>query len=303
MDIGGNMLPLEKNVATSSSLGLSELPIDKALSLAIDVIGNKKNQFIDSFYRAYQYSDDPKIYQYHAQVKDKSIKMSDRTNSSGLSFFSQEVAALKCLVEALERHSYSTYDKKTIVFAKSAELKYPAIPISSIVSFSDKQRKEDPSLKLDPNGKFGWVLGKNLLSRESAYLPAQLVYLSYKRKLHEDLIRLPISTGCAAGSLPTAAICRGIYEIIERDAFMITYLNKLSVKRVLIENSKNKDILYIVKEAHDYKFQLFLFDITTDIPVPTFLAILMDKTGIGPAISVGAKSHLKAEEAMLGAIH
>ena len=43
-------------------------------------------------------------------------------------------------------------------------------------------------------------------------------------------------------------------------------------------------------------------DISTDVPVYSILTIVIDRTGLGPAISLGMKSSLDLKEAIVGAI-
>jgi ribosomal protein S12 methylthiotransferase accessory factor len=280
-----------------------ELTLDDALKQAISNIGNRKNNLLYSFGRIFQYSDEPKFFQYYAQLGDyASKKKGNHGTASGFSFFSQKLAVLKCLMEALERYSLNYCDTKKIIFSSPGNLNKPSLDLSSVVSFSKNQRETNSDLRLDLNGSFSWVLGKELSTMEEVYIPAQLVYLAYRRKLGEGLIRLPISTGAACGTAFSSAIYRGLCEIIERDAFMITYLNKLSHMRVPLKKSKNDDIQKIIKIAEDYKLELYSFDITTDLGIYVFLTIIHDNTGIAASISTGLKCSLNPTEGLLGSL-
>ena len=280
-----------------------ELAIDDALKQAINNIGDRKNNLLYSFGRIFQYSDEPKFFQYFSQLIDsQNSKTAAHGTASGFSFFSQKLAVLKCLLEALERYALKNYDKETLTFSTSDKLRKQCLNISEVSSFSDKQRRANSNLQLNINGPFNWVLGKKLPGLEDTYIPAQLVYLSYRRKLGEGLIRMPISTGAASGTAYSAAIYRGICEIIERDAFMITYLNKLQRHRVPLEKSTNKDIQKILTIAKDYKLDVYTYDITTDLGIYTFLSVVRDSTGLAAALSTGLKSSLKPTEALIGSL-
>jgi len=280
-----------------------ELDIDIALQQAISSIGDKKNNILFSFGRIYQYADEPKFFQYFAKIIDLSEKKGvGHGTASGFSFFSQKLAALKCLLEALERYALKNYDPGSLVFAPSSSLKKPYLALSSIASFSDRQRSANPLLSIDYNGPFSWIPGKQLLSLKDAYIPAQLVYLSYRRKPGEGLLRLPISTGAASGTAYSASVYRGLCEIIERDAFMITYLNKLPRARVPLEKTKNEDIRKLLDIIKNYDLKAYSFDITTDLGIYSFLSVIYDKTGLAAAISTGLKSSLNPTEALLGSL-
>lgn len=286
-----------------SGLLEEELDVDTALQAAVTYIGDKRNNLLGSFGRIFQFHDEPKFFQYFARIRDYGDNSKkDHGTAGGFSFFSRKVAVLKCLSEALERFSLRNFDRKSIIFSTFSSLTTSGLDPEAVVSFSKRQRESNTFLRLDPNSTYGWFLGRSLPSLSRVYLPAQLIYLSYQRRPDESVIRLPISTGAAAGTSLSAAILRGIYELIERDAFMITYLNKLPRSRVLIEQSVILDIQNILNLVHDYRLEIYVYDISTDLDVYTFLAIVVDRTGLGVALSTGLKSDLNPLKAILGAI-
>lgn len=288
----------------NETIDTNELDADAALIQAIDIIGDKRNGIVHAFGRIFQYYDEPKFFQYYARVADPALKLhGDYGTAGGFSFLSKKTAALKCLAEALERYALENTDSASITFAPASRLQKKYLDPRDVVSFSDGQRQLRPELRLDPAGPFGWVLGKEISSNEDIYIPAQLVYLLYKRQIGESIVRMPISTGAAAGTSLSAAIYRGMCEIIERDAFMITYLNKLQRIPVAINNPRNPAMKLIAQMAKNYNIDLRLFDISTDLEMYTFLAVAVDTTGIGAAISTGLKSSLDPMEAMIGALH
>lgn len=116
------------------------------------------------------------------------------------------------------------------------------------------------------------------------------------------MILNPISTGAAAGLCLNNAIYRGICEIVERDAFMISYLNKLPVAKIDLLSIRNKTMHMILEIFHRYNLELVVLDITTDLGVPTFIALTLDSTGLGPAVSVGIKAGLDVIPCIIGAI-
>ena len=63
---------------------------------------------------------------------------------------------------------------------------------------------------------------------EPAYLPAQLVYLAWRLLPGEARIGRATSNGLAAHASVEEAVLRGLLELAERDAFMITWRARLS---------------------------------------------------------------------------
>jgi len=288
---------------TKININGAEENIDSALMQAVESIGDKKNGLLHYFGRVLHYADEPKFYSYSAKLVDKaSASKVGHGFANGFSFFSRKAAVLKCLVEALERYALNTYDPKQIMFAPITKIKELYLDPNSVVGFSDDQRRMDPDLRIIPDCEYAWVKGYQLGSMKKAFIPAQLVYLSYRRKATEQLLRLPISTGAAAGSAYSAAIYRGLCEVIERDAFMITYLNSLSRAKIPLIKSKNKEIQKIVQIAANYNLEIHCFDISTDLDIYTIFTVIVDRTGIASAISTGLKTSLDPIQAVLGSL-
>ena len=58
-------------------------------------------------------------------------------------------------------------------------------------------------------------------------IPASLVYLAIPPTAREDAFTPATSNGLAAGPTLDYAILHGLYECIERDAFLITWMARL----------------------------------------------------------------------------
>ncbi|MBI2033197.1 MAG: YcaO-like family protein [Candidatus Levybacteria bacterium] len=237
-------------------------------------------------------ADEPSMFRYNAMFVPTE-KLTDGmvfdVYGSGYSFISPQVALLKCLMETIERFSTSTYKKKGITFST-----YDGI----------KGGKLDPMLFDQPKEvrqkEFGWVRG-NRLSGETCFIPAQVMYFNYK-KHHEIYLTQQISTGAAASFTKDEALVSGIYEIIERDAFLSLYLTKSTPPRVDLTHIRDPKISHMYNQAQRYNLELMLFDITNDLSVPTFLAIAIDRTGIGPFLSLGLKTSFNTIKAITGSI-
>src|SRR5690606_28974937 len=111
-----------------------------------------------------------------------------------------------------------------------------------------------------------------------------------------------ISTGAAGGFGKDETLLRGIYEVVERDSIMTSYLNKVLLQRVNYLSITNKHILDILTYLKKYWLKVHIFYIRNDLQIPTFMTILEDKTSFGPAIAVGTKTNLNIESALLGSI-
>lgn len=258
----------------------------------------EEKQILAELGRIKQYSDEVRMIHYYAQLR-YSKKNSDGNSYkgasavSGISLLSKEQALLKCLMEAVERFSSFSYKNESIYVDN----------YDKILSFGNAF---DPAILSSPKSKstvMGWVMGENLTEAKKCFIPAQLIYLYYKKQVGEETFLFPnITTGTAAGFDRQFAILHGIYEVVERDAVMGIYLNKIKAPKIDLNTINNADIKVLLTSCERYNLELCVFNITTDIGIPTFMGILIDRTGVGPAITIGAKSSMNAEEALVGGV-
>lgn len=252
---------------------------------------------VKDIFRSSSYNDEPKLYNYSScfSVKTSRTK-SEEAIATGISF-NKKRALIKCIGETIERHALGLNDKSRFINEAYKDLKELALNPHDLDYFIDKG-KQLPELF---NKKINWIQGISLTKNKKIFVPAQLVYVPYIGQESEPTIQFSISTGAAAGTKLEDAICRGIFELIERDSFMIHYLNKLNSPLIDLENFGNaiKKILKIIKR---YKLEIYVADTTTDLNIPAVAAILIDRTGIGAAVSIGLRAGFNIEEIIINAI-
>lgn len=261
--------------------------------------------FIKELSRISQYSDEPKYFQYVVRMEDDP-KLTDGhiskdKKAGGGSFISEDMALLKCLAEAVERYSCSTYQNSDLITSSYSRLKN-AVDISKIQALSGQQKKRNANFSVTKNSVIRWKQGISLKTGSMVYIPAQQIYHNYRFRTGERAFYLPISTGAAGGGNLDSALLRGIFEIVERDAFMIAYLNKIRFPKIRLESIPDKQIQTIVGTIRKYRLEIHLIDLTNDLKIPTYLSIIVNKTGVGPAVSVGLKTHLLPLNAIIGSM-
>ena len=198
-------------------------------------------------------------------------------------------AVFKSLMEALERFSQGCYLNNELLFGTLHELTRPTVNPNL---FSTKNIS-DVTL--------GWTEATHINTGEKCFMPAQFFFLTYKREKEPLLVDMNTSGG-AAGTDHASTLLRAIYELVERDAFMCMYLTKSTVPKIKLDSIKNKEFQKLIHYLSRYNLEPMIFNLTNDIQISTFLAILIDHTGIGPAIILGLKSSLSSEKALFGAL-
>ena len=224
----------------------------------------------------------------------------DSCGGAGLSFDAAKRAALGELVEG---YCATLFRREHFLVGCFDDLsaRCPLVSPDRFALYSDEQYRSPafPFARFDSSSVVAWVRGHSLVSEQEAYVPASNVYMPYTRTRSEVDIGPIISTGLAAGPNLVAATLSAIYECIERDAFTIFWLNRSRVRVLDLEGSSDSHVLdtfrgRLSKPGHAYS----LYEITSDLGVPTVLAVLASDTPNGTVYSIGAACRLDGLKAV-----
>lgn len=277
---------------------MAKSSINSLIAQGFRFISDNTN-IIKGIYKHVSYNDEPKLYGYSVSFTDSSNPKGE-ADAGGLSF-NQNTAILRALGETIERFSMSINDEtkfKLASFRNLTKLYIAALDPHDLCSFSDTRKPTD-NLRTIP---LQWIEGKSLSTNEKIFIPAQLIYVPFIYQNSEPELSVPISTGAAAGSGLADALYRGICEVVERDSFMIAYLNKISSPHINLSSVDNGLFLNTLEAFRRYNLELIVLNLTTKLQIPSFAAIILDRTGIGPSVSVGLKAGFNSSNAIMGAI-
>jgi ribosomal protein S12 methylthiotransferase accessory factor len=171
---------------------------------------------------------------YHIGVPQNSSEpWKSAAGGVGRDIKSAEMAAVG---EALERYSAFTYE---LPAKRRSELGDQVVVGAEEFSlFSEQQRQEDD---------FPF---KNLYSDEVTFTDAYSIYDNQQVWLPHGLVSLrddfstglSTSSGLAAGPSRYSALLRGIQEVIERDALMVTWLHSIPGRRVKLPSRYSSEV-------------------------------------------------------------
>ncbi len=260
------------------------------------------------------WDDEPFLFHYQVISRKDTDKKTSLGNGYGTDFFSPDNALWKALGEMAERTLW--FSPSPPIFRKSiitsyAQLQGKAVDIFSLAGFSQEQIATHSQLQFDEHTQFEWIPATSLQNGRKKFVPIQLVSASKHYKVatepsseKEPMLRWCVTTGLATAPTIAEAALKGFLEIIERDAFIISYLNKLSPPRVDLEAAarEDEDIRYIVTALSRYNLEAHVVMLPTDFPVSVFAAVVHDPTGIGPRITVGARASFSPKVALVDAI-
>lgn len=258
-----------------------------------------KNGLSQDPFEVVRFNDEPKIPTYICQPNKQAINRYFCNEAYGQgSALNATVAKLKSIAEFLERLAINNPRKADLI--KQEYIEGPCADPNLFVHYSDVQIKLHNELQKGLKGNtYLWSSAFDYLNKKKILVPSQLIYISDLFRNETLIASEQITTGAALGDRPKSVFESGFLEVVERDAFMISYLTKRKLARItLFPESINELISYLKR----YYIDILVFDITTDLCIPAFMAIAVDRRGFGPGISVGLKAGFDAESVIFGSI-
>jgi ribosomal protein S12 methylthiotransferase accessory factor len=248
------------------------------------------------------YNDEPKLYQYVAELRIGSKASKRKTEFSYGTAFQEETACIKALCEGIERHCLS--GRLTGVTRASAlKISGPAVKLQDLVYFTDEQlsRPQFRRFRFDEKTRFRWAGGLNVVTGTDTWIPAQLIQLPYEFS-GEQMIKFPDSTGAACGTSRQGALLHGILEVLERDLFICWFLTNVEATIIDLPGSAAPRLREIAEVYRRYRLELIVLKLSCEFSFPMVVAIILDRTKVGPAVSIGMKADVDGVSALEGAI-
>ncbi|SRR6266851_499929 len=194
--------------------------------------------------------------------------------------------------EALERYCGAQPDLRAIRRFAWNERPSDAIRAEACVLYSDRQyaRADFPYQRWRDDQVVSWLPAVDLNDGTPVWMPTSLVYLDYTGNDSDTFFCPPTSNGLAAGANLEAAALSALYELIERDSFLITWMNRVPQPEVIAPTAARIETTFIRHYAR-FGIETRVFRLETDVPVHVMMAVLLDRSGQGPAAMVGLGCH------------
>jgi ribosomal protein S12 methylthiotransferase accessory factor len=110
------------------------------------------------------------------------------------------------------------------------------------------------------------------------------------------------SNGCAAGNTLEEAIVQGFLELVERDAYAIWWYNRLQRPQIDLDQFEDYYIRDLRAQLAETGRRLWLLDVTSDLGVPTYVAITHWMDQGRENIEFGSGAHFDTRIASLRAL-
>jgi ribosomal protein S12 methylthiotransferase accessory factor len=217
-----------------------------------------------------------------------------------------EQAEASALMEAIERYSGIFQGDEVRITRRFTDFaEGEAILPNDVQLFSDEQFRtrllpqSDDSHPipppLDPSEKIEWSPAWSLRDQRFRYLPTGLMYFFY-RDAHTD------SNGCAAGNTLEEAIVQGFLELVERDAYAIWWYNQVRRAELDLNQFDDSYVRDLRRQFAEAGRKVWVLDVTSDLGVPTYVAIMHWMKDGHENIEFGSGAHFDRRIALLRAL-
>jgi oxazoline/thiazoline synthase len=222
-----------------------------------------------------------------------------------------EQGEASALMEAIER--YSGVFQGDEIRGRRRFVDFPsgeAISPNKVLLFSDTQlrqgrapmpgsdEKEAISVLVDRSAKIEWSPVWSLRDACFKYLPTSLLYFFYRG----PAAFTADSNGCAAGNTLEEAIIQGFLELVERDAYAIWWYNRLERPELDLGQFDDSYVRDLRRQLTESGRRLWVLDVSSDLGIPTFVAITHWMHNGQENIEFGSGAHFDTRIALLRAL-
>ncbi len=205
--------------------------------------------------------------------------------------------------EALERYSAARYRKHKMLYASIDRLEGDFINPDDLVLYSKAQYRNPNFIftAWDKKQKIHWAKGVWLGTDKPVWVPSLVTYFNFDCS-KKELFSQASSNGLAAGQDFNDAAMRATYELIERDAMMLTWYAQVAPQRLSMDSVTEPKLHEVIDNItrHGVSLELYLLDMGTRIPTVVCLGF---GDGVhNPATSVSLATHADIEMALRKAI-
>jgi ribosomal protein S12 methylthiotransferase accessory factor len=153
--------------------------------------------------------------------------------------------------------------------------------------------------------EMNWVWGFSWKRQQPVLIPEQMVYYRLPETKERPTNRFVYETsnGCAMGGSMEEAIYYALLEVIERDAFLVAWYNRLPLAHIDLEGVDDKNILLVKDRVEGAGYRLHLFDMTMESGIPAVWALMINPAEDAKVKTYSAAgAHPNPEKAIMGAL-
>ncbi|MFJ8160472.1 TOMM precursor leader peptide-binding protein [Streptomyces sp. NPDC096136] len=198
------------------------------------------------------------------------------------------------LFEGVERLTgMSPLGHRTVLRAAYAELGPERALDPARLGLPDPAHHGHPASATVPYGpdlELDWVHGWSLTRARPVAVPEHVAY--WDPAPGRPRVVYECSSGCGLGNSPEEAALYGLFEVAERDAFLMAWYARTPLRRIALPRD-DPEVLHLADRAELAGYELALLDATNDFGVPAVVAVARhrDPRSAAPQVFVAAGAH------------
>lgn len=167
--------------------------------------------------------------------------------------------------------------------------------------YSEDFHRDNPRVRpFTSDREIPWVWGWSLRDERPVLVPEVLTY--YHAPGLENRFVQESSNGCASGGCLEEAVYFGLMEIVERDAFLVTWYGRARLPELDPRTSTRPATRHMVERLEMYGYEARFFDTRISFPVPVVTGVAVRHDGGPGRMCFGAGAGLDPETALAGAL-
>lgn len=240
---------------------------------------------------------------YHRAIALKTISYDlniKKLHSNGVDK-DKNIAFSKALGEIVERVVGGVLDQNRRIHKKSLEeINSQYYNPSAVHHYTQQQKETFPWLCVDPRKEIEWVEGESLVTKDKVFIPRSLTSWHKKSSKENEYLISATTNGSAGYFTREGAVLRGLFEVVERDGFLVHWLSKIAPPSVVIESLPQS----LTKQVNEVRQEgdIYILDTMTEVGVPSVVIVLIQKSGAKESVSMSGASRLTYAEAIEDAL-
>jgi bacteriocin biosynthesis cyclodehydratase domain-containing protein len=215
--------------------------------------------------------------------------------------------------EAIERYSGVFQGDEIRIKSSYQQLGDRAIHPNACMNFSQSQYSDRQNWNaschslfqrvpepFDETKAIEWTPVWSLTQQEFKYLPTAYCYFGYPKPEKPDC--WADTNGCAAGNTLEEAILQGFMELVERDSVALWWYNRIQRPEVDLDSFDEPYFRSLQESYQSIHRDLWVLDLTSDLNIPTFVAVSRCGDRDSEDILLGFGSHFDAKIAVSRAL-
>jgi ribosomal protein S12 methylthiotransferase accessory factor len=195
--------------------------------------------------------------------------------------------------EAIERYSASLVRLDDLHHSTMHALAGDVLDPRRLCLYDEAQydRPGFPFVRFDPDRPHWWIRGHWMDTGEPVWVPGLPTFYKFPSGA-DDRFCQATSNGLAAGVDLEDASLRAAFELVERDAFMLTWLCRRPGRRLLVDDALERGMCEVLEQLQRCGAQIELYCLDVGLSIPTVVCLGLGDGQRWPGVTVSSAAHI-----------